>query len=48
MRMTEADYIVVGAGSGGCAVTYRLTEAGHSVLVVEAGGSDFGPFIQMP
>lgn len=46
--MTEADYIVVGAGSGGCAVTYRLAEAGHSVLVVEAGGSDFGPFIQMP
>ncbi|WP_071799258.1 choline dehydrogenase [Natronohydrobacter thiooxidans] len=46
--MTEADYIVVGAGSGGCAVSYRLAEAGHSVLVVEAGGSDFGPFIQMP
>ncbi len=46
--MTEADYIVVGAGSGGCAVTWRLAEAGHSVLVVEAGGSDFGPFIQMP
>ncbi|MCC5957374.1 MAG: choline dehydrogenase [Natronohydrobacter sp.] len=46
--MTEADYIVVGAGSGGCAVTYRLAEAGHSVLVVEAGGSDAGPFIQMP
>ncbi len=46
--MQEADYIVVGAGSGGCAVTYRLAEAGHSVLVVEAGGSDFGPFIQMP
>jgi choline dehydrogenase len=48
MMMTEADYIVVGAGSGGCAVTWRLAEAGHSVLVVEAGGSDFGPFIQMP
>ncbi len=46
--MTEADYIIVGAGSGGCAVAYRLAEAGHSVLVVEAGGSDFGPFIQMP
>ncbi|TVP72037.1 MAG: choline dehydrogenase [Rhodobacteraceae bacterium] len=46
--MFEADYIVVGAGSGGCAVTYRLAEAGHSVLVVEAGGTDAGPFIQMP
>ena len=46
--MQEADFIVVGAGSGGCAVTYRLAEAGHSVLVVEAGGTDAGPFIQMP
>ena len=46
--MSEADFIVVGAGSGGCAVTYRLAEAGHSVLVVEAGGTDAGPFIQMP
>ena len=46
--MTEADYIIIGAGSGGCALAYRLAEAGHSVLVVEAGGSDAGPFIQMP
>ena len=44
----QADYVVVGAGSGGCAVAYRLAEAGHSVIVVEAGGSDAGPFIQMP
>ncbi len=44
----EADYIIVGAGSGGSAVAYRLAEAGHSVLVIEAGGSDAGPFIQMP
>jgi choline dehydrogenase len=44
----EADYVVVGAGSGGCAVAYRLAEAGRSVLVVEHGGSDAGPFIQMP
>ena len=46
--MTEAEYIVVGAGSGGCAVAWRLAEAGHSVLLVEAGGTDAGPFIQMP
>ncbi|MEM1274558.1 MAG: choline dehydrogenase [Pseudomonadota bacterium] len=44
----EADYIVIGAGSGGCAMAYRLAEAGRSVLVIEAGGSDWGPFIQMP
>lgn len=44
----EADYIIVGAGSAGCAMAYRLSEAGHSVIVIEHGGSDAGPFIQMP
>lgn len=44
----EADFVIVGAGSAGCALAYRLSEAGASVLVVEHGGSDAGPFIQMP
>ncbi len=44
----EADYVIVGAGSAGSAIAYRLAEAGKSVLVVEHGGSDWGPFIQMP
>ena len=44
----EADYVIVGARSAGCAVAYRLAEAGRSVLVVEHGGTDAGPFIQMP
>ncbi len=44
----EADFVIVGAGSAGCAVAYRLAEAGSSVLVIEHGGSDAGPFIQMP
>ncbi|MEQ9260641.1 MAG: choline dehydrogenase [Roseovarius sp.] len=44
----EADYVIVGAGSGGCAMAYRLAEAGKDVLVVEHGGTDAGPFIQMP
>jgi choline dehydrogenase len=46
--MSRPDYIVVGAGSAGCAIAYRLSEAGRSVLVIEHGGSDAGPFIQMP
>ncbi len=44
----EADFVIVGAGSAGCAMACRLSEAGHSVLVVEYGGTDMGPFIQMP
>lgn len=44
----EADFIIVGAGSAGCAMAYRLSEAGCSVIVVEYGGTDAGPFIQMP
>jgi choline dehydrogenase len=44
----EADYVIVGAGSAGCAMAYRLSEAGRSVIVIEHGGTDAGPFIQMP
>jgi choline dehydrogenase len=45
MVMTEArkaqneyEYIVVGSGAGGGTVAARLAEAGHSVLLMEAGG----------
>ncbi len=47
--MPAADYVIVGAGSAGCAMASRLSESGRrSVLVVEAGGSDRGPLIRMP
>jgi len=42
------DYIVVGAGSSGCALVGSLIAAGKSVSLVEAGGGDFSPFIKIP
>ena len=44
----NADYVIIGAGSAGCAIAYRLAEAGKQVLIIEHGGTDAGPFIQMP
>ncbi len=45
----EADFVIIGSGSAGSALAYRLSEDGkYSVLVLEYGGSDAGPFIQMP
>jgi choline dehydrogenase len=47
--MQDTDYIIIGAGSAGCALAYRLTESGkHRVTVLEAGGTDRRFFVQMP
>lgn len=43
-----AEYVIIGSGSAGAAIAYRLAEAGKTVVVIEQGGSDIGPFIQMP
>lgn len=42
------DYIVIGGGSAGCALTGRLIEAGASVLLIEAGPRDTHPLIHIP
>ncbi len=42
------DYIIVGAGSAGCVMAKRLSEAGRRVLVLEAGGRDNYHWVHIP
>ena len=45
----EFDFVIVGAGSAGCALAARLSESGrYAVALVEAGGRDTSPWIHIP
>ena len=45
---SEFDYVIAGAGSAGCVLARRLSDAGHKVLLIEVGGSDSSWIIRMP
>jgi choline dehydrogenase len=45
----NSDYVIIGAGSAGCVVANRLSEdPAVKVLVIEAGGRDWSPYIHVP
>ena len=45
----SADYVIVGAGSAGCVLANRLSaDPGTSVILMEAGGRDWNPWIHIP
>lgn len=46
--MSDADYIIVGAGSAGCVLADRLSATGAKVVVLEAGPSDNYAMVRLP
>ena len=49
MESEKFDFVVIGAGSAGCAVAARLAEANlGTVAIIEAGKSDRVPQVKVP
>lgn len=47
-KASQYDYVVVGAGSAGCALASKLAKAGQHVLLLEAGPPAYDPWLYVP
>ena len=48
-RGKNFDYVIIGAGSAGCTIANRLSEDPDTqVLIIEAGGNDWHPYVTVP
>jgi choline dehydrogenase-like flavoprotein len=45
---TSYDYVICGGGHAGCVVASRLSQAGHSVILIEAGPEDYNEQVMSP
>ena len=46
MEILTFDYIIIGSGSSGSALAYRIYEnKKYTIAVLEFGGTDWGPLI---
>ncbi|RVD49055.1 GMC family oxidoreductase, partial [Mesorhizobium sp. M2D.F.Ca.ET.140.01.1.1] len=47
--MTQFDYIIIGGGTSGCVTAWNLvSKYGATVLLLEAGPSDWHPILRIP
>ena len=48
MKKVSFDFIIVGGGTAGSVTASKLVKSGAKVLIIEEGGANKNPFLQMP
>ena len=48
MKKVSFDFIIVGGGTAGSVTASKLVKSGAKVLIIEEGGANKNPFLQIP